>query len=102
MVDTEIWVNIGSGHGSLPDGTEPLSESMSTYHQLSPVRFFLKQFHDTPQPSISEFVLKITCLKFHSNLSGTNELMAEFLVLYAARPHHALLTKSYLVPYSLT
>ena len=27
---TEIWVNIGSGNGLLPDGTNPLPESMLT------------------------------------------------------------------------
>ena len=30
---TEIWVNIGSGNGLLPDGTEPLPDPMLTYHQ---------------------------------------------------------------------
>ena len=29
---TKIWVNIGSGNGLLPDGTEPLPEPMLTYH----------------------------------------------------------------------
>ena len=29
----EIWVNIGSGNGLLPDGTKPLPEQMLTYHQ---------------------------------------------------------------------
>ena len=27
---TEIWVNIGSGNGLVPDGTKPLPESMLT------------------------------------------------------------------------
>ena len=30
---TENWVNIGSGNDLLPDGTKPLPEPMSTYHQ---------------------------------------------------------------------
>ena len=30
---TEIWVNIGSGNGLLPDGTKPLPEPMLTDHQ---------------------------------------------------------------------
>ena len=30
---TEIWVNIGSGNGLLPDGTTPLPEPMLTDHQ---------------------------------------------------------------------
>ena len=29
----EIWVNIGSGNGLLPDGIKPLSEPMLTYDQ---------------------------------------------------------------------
>ena len=30
---TQIWVNIGSGNGLLPDGSKPLPEPMLTYHQ---------------------------------------------------------------------
>ena len=30
---TEIWVNIGSGNGLLPDGTKPLPEPMLTHYQ---------------------------------------------------------------------
>ena len=30
---TEIWVNIGSGNGLLPDGTKSLPEPMLIYHQ---------------------------------------------------------------------
>ena len=30
---TEIWVNIGSGNGLLPDGTKPLPEPMLTDHK---------------------------------------------------------------------
>ena len=33
LVTPEIWVNIGSGNGLLPDGTKPLPEPMLTYHQ---------------------------------------------------------------------
>ena len=42
---TEIWVNIGSGNGLLPDGSKPLPEPVLTDHQLSPVTFILRQFH---------------------------------------------------------
>ena len=42
---TEIWVNIGSGNGLLPDNTKPLPEPMLTDHQWSPVTFILGQFH---------------------------------------------------------
>ena len=30
---TEVWVNIGSGNGLMPDGTKPLPEPMLNYHQ---------------------------------------------------------------------
>ena len=30
---TEIWVNIGSGNGLLPDGTKSLPEQMLTDYQ---------------------------------------------------------------------
>ena len=36
---TEIWVNIGSGNGFLPDGTKPLPEPILTCNQLGPVAF---------------------------------------------------------------
>ena len=39
----QIWVNIGSGNGLLPDGTKPLPEPMLTDHQWSPVTFKLGQ-----------------------------------------------------------
>ena len=34
----KVWnlVNIGSGHGFLPDGTKPLPETMLTYLSTSP------------------------------------------------------------------
>ena len=35
---TEIWVNIGSGNGLLPDGTKPLPEPMLTYRLVSNIR----------------------------------------------------------------
>ena len=43
---TEIWVNIGSGNGLLPDGTKPLPEPMLTYHQWGPKTFTWKKFHE--------------------------------------------------------
>ena len=35
----EIWVNIGSGNGLLPDGTKPLPEPMLTDDQWCVVAF---------------------------------------------------------------
>ena len=45
LKSTEIWVNIGSGNGLLPDGTKPLPEPMLTDHQWSPMTVILGQFH---------------------------------------------------------
>ena len=39
---TEIWVNIGSGNGLLPDGTKPLPEPMLTNDQWGVVAFTWK------------------------------------------------------------
>ena len=47
---TEIWVNIGSGNGLLPDGTKPLHKRY-----------------------LNEIICKIKHLKFHSNFPGANE-----------------------------
>ena len=43
---TEMWVNIGSGNGLLPEGNKPLPEPMLTDHQWSPVTFISGQFHN--------------------------------------------------------
>ena len=72
---TEIWVNIGSGNGLLPDGTKPLQESMLTDHQWSPVTFILGWFHKRCLNHQSlKSVWKITYLEFVSNFPGANEL----------------------------
>ena len=73
---TEIWVNIGSGNGLLPDGTKPLNEPMLTDHQWSLVTIYIRAISQKmPQPSITKICLKITCLKFHLNFPGANELI---------------------------
>ena len=41
----QIWVNIGSGNGLMPDSTKPLPEPMLTDHQWSPLTFILGQFN---------------------------------------------------------
>ena len=42
---TQIWVNIGTGNGLLPDDTKPLPEPMLTNIQRSFVLSTLKQFY---------------------------------------------------------
>ena len=71
---TEIWVNIASGNGLLPDSTKPLPKPMLTDHHWSPVIFIIRAIsQEMPQPSITKIYLKITYLKFHSNFPGANE-----------------------------
>ena len=42
---TQIWANIGSGNGLLPDGTKPLPEPMSTHHSWGSAACTWEQFH---------------------------------------------------------
>ena len=44
-IDLGLWVNTGSGNGLLPDGTKPIPEPVSSYHQWSLVAFTLQWFH---------------------------------------------------------
>ena len=67
-----IWVNIGSGNGLLSDGTMQLTKPMLTYNLCSPMT--ITPGPEIPQPSVTNFSLNITYLKFHSNLTGANEL----------------------------
>ena len=60
----EIWVNIGSGNGLLPDGTKPLPEPMLTDHVKSSDIDIKVISQEMPQPSITKICLKITYLKF--------------------------------------
>ena len=62
----EIWVNIGSGNGLLPDGTKPLPEPVLTDHQWSPSDIHIREIsREMPQTSIIKIHLKITYLNFH-------------------------------------
>ena len=40
-----IWVNIGSGHGLLPDGMKPLPKAIFYYHQCGFLALTRDQFH---------------------------------------------------------
>ena len=44
---TEIWVNIGSGNGLLPDGTKPSPEPLLIYHQYGLLASIWVQFYKT-------------------------------------------------------
>ena len=72
---TEIWVNIGSGNGLLPDGTKPLPEPNVDLSSIRSSGIHLRAIlQEIPHPSVTEIGLTITSLKFCSNLPGTNEL----------------------------
>ena len=64
---TYLWINIDSGNGLLPDGTKPLPEPMSTYHQWGSVA-------RTRLRPISQEMLKISIRKMNSK----NTLMTLF------------------------
>ena len=72
---TDVWVNIGSGNGLLPDGTKPspktivdLSSAKSSGIHMTAIS------QEMSQPSITKISLKITFLKLLWNLPGANEL----------------------------
>ena len=73
---TEIWVNIGSGNGLLPDGTKPLPEPILTDHQWSPVTFILGQFQKRclNHQSLKSISKLHTHVSKNSNFPGANEL----------------------------
>ena len=70
---TEIWVNIGSGNGILPDGTKPLPEY---WHNISKVwwHLFVALSQEIHQPLVTKISLKIMYIEFNSNTPGANEL----------------------------
>ena len=54
---TEILVNIGSGNGSLPDGTDPLPGPKLTNHQLGLVAFTWGNFTGNDQDIYQDIYL---------------------------------------------
>ena len=67
-METEIWVNIDSGNGITWTNVDWSSVKSSEIH-LRAIS------HKIPQPLITKISMKITYLKFLSNLPGANELM---------------------------
>ena len=66
----EIWVNIGSGNGLLPDGTKPLPEPM-----LRSLGIHLRALSlDDVKIPVNKTRLKIAVLKWHPGLPGANEI----------------------------
>ena len=70
---TKIWVDIGSGDGLLPDGT--ITWTNVDLSLVKSIDIHIRtNSQEMPQLSITKICLKITCLKFHSNFPGANEL----------------------------
>ena len=71
----EIWVNIGSANGLLPDGTKPLPETNVDWSSRKSSDIHIRAIsQEMPQASITKIHLKITYLKLHSNIPGGSEL----------------------------
>ena len=70
---TEIWVNIGSGNGLWHQAITWTNVDWSSVKSNDiHIRAISQQM---PQPSITKFRLKITCLEFQSNFPGASELL---------------------------
>ena len=68
----EILVNTGSGNGLLPDGSITWTNvALSSVRSIDIHLMVILQ--KIPQPPIIKINLKITFLKFLSNISGANE-----------------------------
>ena len=96
-IATEIWFNIGSGIGLLPDGTKPLPKPMLTDHQKSNDIHIMAISQEKPQSPITKICLKVACPKLHSNFPGANELklVAAFMSgssVWTSRPMGTQLT----------
>ena len=76
---TEIWVNIGSGNGLLPDNTidQAITLTNIEWSSVKSSDIHIRVIsQEMPQPSATEFRLKILYLEFNSNFPGANELLA--------------------------
>ena len=96
----EIWGNIDSGNGLLPDGTKPLPE-VRTNVDLPSVRsigiHLSTILQEKLHPSITKISWKITFLEFILNLPGANELRVKYQWLLGILMTFclALVTESY-------
>ena len=61
---TEIWVNIGSGNGLLPDGAKPLPDHVDWSSRKSSDIHIRAISQEIPLPAITKIRLKIICLNF--------------------------------------
>ena len=77
---TQIWVNIGSGNGVLPDCTKPLPDPMLTYHQWGSVAYTREQFHRTC--SMVQTVTWIRNVHLQNYCHISKGSMSKYLSLY--------------------
>ena len=78
---TQILVNIGSGNGSLPDGTKPLPEPMLTYLLLNPMKFIWGHYHKKIWRYQWKKKIEDSTFKIKSRYPRVNELM-KYLMRY--------------------
>ena len=71
---TEIWVNIGSDNGLVPNGTKTLPEPISTVRSSDIHLRAISQ--EITQKSMTEIILKITHLKFHQKFKTSQWSMS--------------------------
>ena len=79
---TQIWVDIGSGHGFLPDSTKPLPGPMLTSQLWGSVAFTWEQFHSVQAiilyNEFENYTFKITVTSPTGqcwHLQGLNEMV---------------------------
>ena len=76
-IATQIWVNIDSGNGLLPDGTKPLPEPILTSHEWGSMAFTWEQFSQwLPKQLFGKMSLKIILSELLPYFPWTNELNA--------------------------
>ena len=71
----EIWVNIGPGNGLLPDGTKAITWTNVDLLSTKSCDIHLRaNSHEMLKISTLDVSLKISNVRLHMHLPGTNEL----------------------------
>ena len=72
----QIWVNIGYGNGLLPDIHQAICWTNVDFSLVRSSNICLRAIsQEITKSSVTKISLKFTCLKFHWNLPGSNELI---------------------------
>ena len=96
---TEIWINIGSGNGLLPDGTKPLPEPIGWFFIYdflwhSPESNFTANTHATYTILYNEFGMHACTSKITANELKSIEHVEPILTLNVRGPSYLGLTRS--------